>query len=65
MRPYPGHSMHDVGCRLNALHLTHPNDGSWWKSLSQHLQDERITFAAGPVGIEARVQTPHGIRTLN
>ena len=65
MRPYPGQSMHDVGCVLQNLTIIHPNHIELQQALQPHLNDERIQIIHGAsVKLNATVHTPTGVRSL-
>lgn len=65
MRPFPGASMHDVGCRVLSLELGHPEAVQLENALQPHLSDERIQITqADTLTIKASISTPTGVRYL-
>ena len=64
-RPYPGEAMHDVGCSLLSLEITHPEYIELQSELHTHLTDKRIKVVSGPaVKLVASLDTPSGVRIL-
>ncbi|MDO9525727.1 MAG: VOC family protein [Gemmobacter sp.] len=59
---HPAQRLPDVGVRLTALHLTHPEADALRAALP--LSDTRVTVSAGPIGLRATFSTPKGLRVL-
>lgn len=63
--PHPSTAMIDLGCRLEALRISHPQAALIEHKLAGRLADPRVSFhAKGGAGLEASIMTPHGSRTL-
>ncbi|MBM7069558.1 VOC family protein [Actibacterium sp. 188UL27-1] len=60
--PHPAAALPDIGARLLQLDVSHPDADALRESLP--FQDDRVSFVAGPAGLRARIQTPHGTREL-
>lgn len=60
--PHPAAALTAQGCSLTRLVISHPAAGALAQSLA--LQDARLSFEAGPPGLRAEIQTPHGLRSL-
>ena len=62
---HPATRLNRSGCRLTRLQITHPEAEALAEILSPHLQDDRIRFVPGDdAGLEARFETPDGLRKL-
>lgn len=59
---HPAGRLTDRGCRLERLVIRHPDAGRLARAVA--LDDPRVEFVAGPAGIEALIDTPHGMRRL-
>lgn len=63
--PHLASRMPDLGCSLQHLHIEHPDAEAIRGYLDPVLVDARVEIAAGPqVRLTARIETPHGVRTL-
>lgn len=60
---HPAPRLLDLGARLTALHITHPQPDALRAALSR-LNDPRVTIAAGEPGMSATIATPFGERHL-
>lgn len=60
---HPARALPDVGCRLRWLEVAHP-DAARLRAALPGLADPRVRIVAGPVGLRAEVETPHGLRVL-
>ena len=64
-RVHPASNMADLGCRLDALEITHPEGAYIGDTLSEHFVGDTVTISTGPmVKMEAAIQTPNGIRHI-
>ncbi len=62
--PHPATSLRDVGCRLDALVVKHPQAD--WLRANVPLADQRIRFqTAGTAEFEAQIMTPTGPKVLS
>lgn len=61
---HPAAALPDRGLRLLRLEVGHPEAAALAGRLRPHLEDPRIGFVAGPVGLRALVATPAGPRWL-
>ncbi|PPB80319.1 glyoxalase-like protein [Albidovulum inexpectatum] len=59
---HPAGRLPDRGCRLDRLVIRHPDADKLADAVA--LDDPRVEFVAGPIGIEAWIQTPFGLRRL-
>lgn len=55
---HPAAALPDQGLRLARLRITHPRADALRAALA--LDDPRVTFATGPVGLHAVIDTPRG-----
>lgn len=62
--PLPQDAMPDLGARMLALEVSHPNAAMIAARLTGLLDDARIRFMPGPPAIRARITTPHGVAVL-
>ncbi len=62
---HPVQRLPDVGLRLERLTLFHPEGRALQQALQGRLDDPRLVVQTGPLGLEARIATPHGLRILN
>lgn len=63
--PHPSIRLTDLGVRLTALDIYHPNADYLTETMGQFLNDPRIHFHPGPLKLLATFSTPHGPRTLS
>jgi hypothetical protein len=61
--PHPAPRLPDVGARLVALEVSHPQADALRACLPR-LDDPRISFHTGPAGLSAVIDTPTGKRRL-
>lgn len=61
---HPAPRLPDVGLRLVALDITHPNATALTTALQGRVKDARLRLHVGPRGMQATFLTPHGIRHL-
>ena len=61
---HPAPQLPEAGCRLAALEVAHPEAERLAARLAPHLDDPRVTFAAGAPGLSAVIETPGGPRRL-
>jgi hypothetical protein len=61
---HPAQMLPDVGCRLTALRLRHPDAQGLRRALAVYGGALNPDIATGPVAIEAELQTPNGAVTL-
>ena len=61
---HPSRRLPDVGVRLLALEVSHPEAGTLADHFGPRLDDPRIAFREGPPGLSARLSTPGGEVTL-
>lgn len=62
---HPATRLPDVGCRLLALEITHPQAHALSQALAPTFSDPRVSFLRGEnPGFSAEIQTPNGIRLL-
>lgn len=61
---HPADRLPASGCRLRALHVSHPEAQALADLLAPHLGDPRIHFVTGPAGLRAEFDTPQGERQL-
>ncbi|MDX5350484.1 MAG: VOC family protein, partial [Paracoccaceae bacterium] len=59
---HPAAALPDQGLRLARLRITHPQADALRAALA--LDDPRVTFATGPAGLHAVIDTPRGPVTL-
>lgn len=53
------------GVRLKRLTITHPKADALVRGVQGLLNDDRVGYETGPVGLHAAFQTPHGPRALS
>ncbi len=62
---HPATRLDRSGCRLTRLQISHPEAVALAGVLAPHLRDDRISFVpALDAGLEARFETPDGLRKL-
>ena len=61
---HPAPRLPEAGCRLAALEVAHPEAAALAARLAPHLDDPRVTFAAGAPALSAVIETPGGARRL-
>jgi len=62
---HPAERLPDVGCRLLAFEVIHPQAKALQAALDGAFFDPRVTIVQGdPMGYRAEIQTPHGVRVL-
>ncbi|WP_298843323.1 VOC family protein [uncultured Roseobacter sp.] len=61
---HPAQRLKPVGVRLRRLTIQHPSADDLAAALAPHLDDDRIAFQVGSVGLYADFATPGGARTL-
>jgi len=62
-KAHPAPRLLDLGARLVALEITHPQADALRAAL-QSLTDPRVTIATGQPGMRATIATPHGEKQL-
>ncbi|WP_434619592.1 VOC family protein [Tabrizicola sp. M-4] len=62
-RAHPAPRLLDLGARLTALHITHPDADALRTALSR-LKDHRVTVEQGAPALRATIATPQGERLL-
>ncbi|MFM2390959.1 MAG: hypothetical protein RLZZ437_2514 [Pseudomonadota bacterium] len=62
---HPAPRLPDMGLRLERLIIRHPDARGLEQALAGRLSDARLMIAAGAQGLEAHIQTPHGLRVLH
>ncbi|TNJ48245.1 VOC family protein [Phaeobacter sp. B1627] len=60
--PHPAPRLQQQGCALRRLVITHPEAQALRDVLN--LDEARVVFEPGPVGLLAEIDTPHGLRRL-
>lgn len=64
--PHPASKMTDLGCRLTALTIEHPEAGTIQGLFGDRIDSDFITIIDGPeMKIRASIQTPSGTRELS
>lgn len=61
---HPAQMLAPSGCGLARLVVSHPEAAALRDLLAPHLSDARVVFEAGPAGLMAEIDTPHGRRVL-
>ncbi len=59
---HPTERLSPKGCSLRRFVVSHPQAMDLRSSLA--LEDSRLVFEAGPPGLRAEIETPHGLRVL-
>lgn len=57
---HPAPILPDSGCRFTGLTVSHPRADDLAAQLAPMLRDDRIRFATGPAGVQARFDTAFG-----
>ncbi|MBT3139450.1 VOC family protein [Phaeobacter gallaeciensis] len=60
----PVESLAPTGCRLLRLTIRHPDGDALGADVAPILKDQKVAFEAGPHGMSAEFETPHGRRVL-
>jgi hypothetical protein len=61
---HPAAALPDCGCRLRSLTVSHPRATALRAALGPLAEDARVALTAGPPGLAAIIDTPHGPRAL-
>ncbi len=61
---HPATMLAPSGCSLRRLVVAHPEAEALRDILAPVLQTPRVEFEAGPAGLRAEIDTPHGLRVL-
>jgi hypothetical protein len=63
-KQHPAQTLAPTGCRLRRLVVSHPDAADLKAAMDLALVDDRVVYEAGPSGLMAEFETPHGIRRL-
>lgn len=62
---HPATRLPDIGCRLRAFEVIHPQAAALRAALVDTFDDPRVSISYGEeAGYRAEIQTPHGVRVL-